>query len=141
MPWLTVSYHPGFAEDLTSWETEVERDGRLRQSVRICRYSPNEKRNEQHESRLSADQVAELERLVAATDFLAVSTAAKRVCIDDAEHIDIKVDGPPEQVISAPLLFWHHLQKRDKSLACPALADAMRLWQSIDRLSPHSLGD
>jgi hypothetical protein len=141
MPWLTVDFHPGFAEDLTSWGTEIERDGRLRQSVRICRYAPRESRTEQHEAVLSPDQIAELERLIAATDFTAVAAASKRVCIDDAEHIYIRVEGSPEWVISAPLLFWHLLQRRDKSLSCPALADAIRLWQAIDRVSPHRLGD
>lgn len=141
MAWLSVYYHPGFAEDLTSWETEIEQDGRLRQSVRICRFSPYEKRTERHEAHLSASEVMELERLIAATDFLAVAAAAKSVCVDDAEHIHIKVGGPTKRDINAPLLFWNYQQKRDESVACPALADAIRLWQAIDRLSPHKLND
>jgi hypothetical protein len=140
MSWLTVEYHPGFAEDLTSWRTEIDRDGSLSQQVRISRFSPREQRMEHHEATLSPERIDELKRLVAATDFAAVTAASRRFTIDDAEHISIRVEGAPEQVISAPLLFWQHLAKRDKALSCPALADAICLWQAIDRVSPHKLG-
>jgi hypothetical protein len=140
MPWLFVSRLPGFAEDLTSWDTEIERDGRLRQTVRICRFTPYQKRTERHETQLAPDQIAELERLIAATDFSAVAVASKRVCVDDVELMHIRVEGPPAPVISAPLPFLDYLQRRDKSLACPAVTDALRLWKAVDRLSPHRLG-
>jgi hypothetical protein len=141
MPWLRVDFYPGFAEDLTSWHTEIDRDGRLRQTVRICRFAPREKRTEQHAMSLTVEQLADLERLVAATDFAAVVAGSKRFTMDDAEHIHIEVEGAPGSRLSAPLLSWDHLQKRDRSLACPALADAVRLWQMIDRISPHRLGE
>ena len=140
MAWLTIEYHPGFAEDLTSWRTEIGRDGSLSQVVRVSRFSPREQGTEHFKATLSPERVDELERLVAATDFAAVTAASKRFIIDDAEHISISVEGAPEQVISAPLLSWQHLAKRDKALSCAALADAIRLWQAIDKVSPHQLG-
>lgn len=33
MSWLTIRYLPGFAPDLTSWTTTIERKGKLRQHV------------------------------------------------------------------------------------------------------------
>lgn len=139
MPWLTVHYHPGFAEDLTSWETEIHRDGSLMQTVHICRFMPHEERTEQHQSLLTAVEVAELERLVAATDFTAIVAAMEEFCVTDVESISIQVEGSQQQILHAPLLFWHLMQKLDKSYECPAVADAIRLWQAVDRCSPHRL--
>ena len=109
--------------------------------VRVNRFSPREERTDHHQATLPPERVDELARLVDATDFTAVTAASRRFAVLDAEHIDIRVEGSPERVISAPLLFWQHLAGRDEAPACPALADAIRLWQAIDQASPHKLGD
>jgi hypothetical protein len=141
MAWLTIEFHPGFAEDLTSWRTEIHRDGSLSQVVQVNRFSPREQRTTRHDVTLSPERVAELERLVDATDFAALTAASRGFTVDDAEHISIRIEGSPERVIGAPLLLWQYLASRDEAPACPALEDAIRLWQAIERASPHKLSD
>jgi hypothetical protein len=84
MPWITVNYHPGFAEDLTSWTTCIESDGSLSQTVRVSRFAPREERTDHFTSQLSPEQVSELRRFIAATDFNGVTAAARSFVIDDA---------------------------------------------------------
>ena len=140
MSWLAINFCPGFAPDQTSWHTEVERDGRLRQFVRIHRFEPYEQRNEHHEAVLTSAQICDLERLVGAIDFLAINAVSRSITVDDAERIQITVEGTPVKSISGPLLYWHQMQAHDQTLFCPALVHAIKLWDSIDRLSIHKLG-
>ena len=137
--WLTVDFHPGFSEDLTSWQTEIDRSGQLLQTVNIRRFSPYEERKEFHSCELTPQQMQELEELILAIDFASIREASKKFGIDDAALIHIVVDGSSEKTVSGALMWWDYAQKKDKTIFCSAVPDALRLWRAIDRLSPHKL--
>src|SRR2546423_1117852 len=128
MPWITVNYHPGFAEDLTSWKTCIEADGALSQTVHVCRFTPREERTERFSAQLLPEQVAELRCLIAATDFNAITEAARSFVIDDAEHCSVTVQqGDTISHFDASLEWWPVAQKRG-SVPQFDLSSALRLW-------------
>ena len=143
MPWITVQYFPGFAGDLTSWQTVIEEDGSLKQEVKVCRFAPLEERTEQWSARLSPDQVAEIRRLVAEVDFEGLAAAMGQIAFDDAEQCSVKVqDGEKVFRIDAPLFFWSLLQKNSQMPPFD-LTPVLRLWHALDAASPfgmHSSG-
>lgn len=136
MAWIEVTYLPGFQEDLTSWKTEIELDGHLSQIVDVARYSPVEKRTERYLSMLSAEQIAELGRLIEKVDFRAVDLASKNCGVDDLERISVCVrEGSKLDSFSAPLQWWEfNRQKEDNVL--PEISGAIVLWKAIDEISP-----
>jgi hypothetical protein len=139
MPWIAVNYHPGFAEDLTSWKTCIEADGSLSQTVQVCRFAPREERTEQFCAQLSSEQISELRRLVASTDFSAITEAARGFVIDDAEHCSVKVQqGDTISHFEASLKWWSFAQQQG-SVPQFDLSPALRLWHALDTVSPYGL--
>jgi hypothetical protein len=139
MPWITVNYHPGFAEDLTSWETCIESDGSLSQTVHVCRFAPREERTERFSARLSPEQISELRRLIAGTNFNAVNEAARSFVIDDAEHCSVRVrQGDTISFFDASLLWWSFAQQRGSAPQFD-LSPALRLWHTLDAISPYGI--
>jgi hypothetical protein len=139
IPWITVNYHPGFAEDLTSWKTCIEVDGSLSQTVHICRFAPREERTEGFSTRLSPEQISELGRLIAATDFNAITEAARSFVIDDAEHCSVTVQhGDTVSHFDASLQWWS-LAQQQGSVPRFDLSPALRLWHALDAISPYGL--
>jgi hypothetical protein len=139
MPWITVNYHPGFSEDLTSWKTCIESDGSLSQAVHVCRFAPREERTERFTAQLSPEQVSELRHLIASTDFAAITEAARSFVIDDAEHCSVTVQqGDAVSHFEASLQWWLLAQKQG-SVPHFDLSSALRLWHTLDAMSPYGL--
>ena len=141
MSWLNVRYHPGFAEDLTSWTTSIERNGKLVQRVEAW----PERRSIEHRSRLTNDQVAELEHLVVGVDFgeLAKSGSAGSVPDDmGSVGVSVKHDGPVLE-FDLPLMYWSWARANGRQTELPAfdIDPALRLWAAINRCSPLKLDD
>jgi|SRR5688572_17992787 len=140
MSWLEVRYLPGFAEDLTSWITTVERKGKLVQRVD----SWSERRTLEHRSRLSEDQVIELERLIGAVDFGEVANRERHGAVPDgmgSVAVSVKQDGGVLE-FDAPLLYWVWARiKGYQTLPEFDFDPALRLWEAVDRYSPHKLCD
>ena len=135
MPWIVLRYWPGFAEDLTSWHTEISYDGHLKQVVDVCRVMSDEKRIEVHERQLSARQLRRLTKLIAQADLVELSSLES--CIDDAEEFcwEIEKSGrlfKLHAALRAMLMF----QRLDKRVPDERVADALRLWNAIALLSP-----
>lgn len=138
MAWIRIEYHPGFAEDLTSWKTEIERDGRLSQNVRVSRFMPREQRSEFHQLQLSNEAIIELEQLIDATDFDKVAAIGQGFGVDDAEEICICVEQGERLVkVSGALFWWQWDLQKESSDQLQFVDAAVRLWNAIDRLSPH----
>jgi len=138
MAWIIYKYHPGFAHDLTSWQTVIEQDGRLTEVVSICLASEEYRsRSLALASNLTAPDTAELTTLIAATDFDAINSLSKRHCVDDAAHISITVcDDAGTRCFHGPLLFWKWIEERAGVTPSSELASALRLWEKIEQLSP-----
>lgn len=141
MPWLNVRYHPGFAEDLTSWITTIERTGKLVQRVD----SWPERRTLEHRSRLSADQVVQLERLVAAVDFGELANRERRGAVpEDVGSIAVSVKHAGTVLeFDVPLLYWVWARASGRETDLPKFDfdPALRLWAAVNRHSPHKLCD
>jgi hypothetical protein len=139
MPWVTVNYHPGFAEDLTSWTTCIESDGSLSQTVRVSRFAPREERTDHFTSQLSPEQVSELRRFIAATDFNGVTAAARSFVIDDAETCSVTVQqGDTVSHFEASLQWWPLAQQHGSAPRFD-LSAALRLWHALDAISPYGV--
>lgn len=139
MPWITVKYHPGFALDLTSWETCIESDGSLLQTVHVSSVAPREERTERFSTQLSPEQISELRRLIASTDFNAITEAARRFVIDDAELCSVTVQqGDTVSHFEASLQWWP-LAQQQGSVPQFDLSSALRLWHALDAVSPYGL--
>jgi hypothetical protein len=139
MPWIIVNYHPGFAMDLTSWKTCIEADGSLSETVHVCRFEPREECTERFSTQLLPEQISELRCLIAATDFNAITEAARSFVIDDAEHCSVTVEqGGTVSHFEASLQWWSFAQKQG-SVPQFDLSPALRLWHALDTISPHGL--
>jgi hypothetical protein len=149
MPWITAKFSPGFSHDHTTWRTVIERDGTLVQLVQICRVDPKEERLEEYGVIVSSEQIAELDRLIACTDFDRVALQARIYHVDDIELIEIKVeDAAGSRVFGAPLQTWNH-NKNFEAFAKstpkffknhPEYADItgpVLLWEFIESISPY----
>ena len=120
MPWIVLRYWPGFAEDLTSWHTEISCDGHLKQVVDVCRVMSDEKRIEVHERQLSARQLRRLTKLIAQADLVGLSSLES--CIDDAEE------------------FWWEIEKGGRIIKLRAALHAMIMFQSRNASATRSSG-
>ena len=141
MSWLHVRYHPGFSEDLTSWITTIERKGKLVQRVDFW----PERRTLEHRSRLSDDQVIELERLVVAVDFGELADRGRHGAVPDdmgSVAVSVKHDGTVLE-FDAPLLYWAWARANGLHTHLPTFDfdPALRLWAAVNRYSPHKLYD
>lgn len=132
-PWIIVSYYPGFAPDLTRWETRIGKDGYLFQTVHISRFSPSrEEHTGYYDAQLTSEQIAEVQQLIAATDFDAPAAAARVMSVDDAPHFGMTVHESGRTVgFDGPLL--------QSPYAVPQfeLSGAWNLWLALDALSPY----
>jgi hypothetical protein len=137
MPWLTVRYTPGFQEDLTTWELHVTEDGRVDQTVDVCRFSPSENFKESHSLCLSSEQLNELKVRLAATDFDEVNKEESLHVVDDSEEIHIKVQayGSAKECRSH-LDLW--LWRQSQGEAIPTSIEAvLALWQHVRLFSQY----
>ena len=141
MPWITVNYYPGFAEDLTSWTTCIEPDGSVSQTVRVSRFEPREERTDHFSAQLSPEQVSELCRFIAATDFNGLTEAARSFVIDDAETCSVTVQqGDTVSHFEGSLQSWRLRQQHGYGSAPQFdLSAALRLWHALDVISPYGL--
>jgi len=139
MSWLTVSYHPGFAADLTSWITTIERKGKLVQRVD----SWPEGRTIEHRVRLSDAHIIELEFLIAAVDFGELADRGKRgATVDDIGSVAVLVKhGGSVLDFDAPLPYWAWARAKGLKSNLPLFDfdPALRLWEAINSWSPHKL--
>lgn len=141
MSWLNVRYHPGFAQDLTSWITTIERNGKLVQRVD----SWPERRTLEHRLRLSNDQVVELERLVVAVDFGELADRGRHGAVPDdmgSVAVSVKHDGTVLE-FEAQLLYWAWARANGRHTDLPTFDfdPALRFWAAVNRYSPHKLDD
>jgi hypothetical protein len=139
VPWLIAEFRPGWSDDLTSWRTEIHRTGELSQKVHICRLTPREEGTLHHKCEITPQQIQELERLVAVIDYAAVAKALSKDVISDAAYIEIIVNASAATRIQGSILGWDLVPQENPLTFNRAMANALRLWQAIDRLSPHRL--
>ena len=140
MSWIIIRYHPGFAEDLTSWETRIAPDGALIQIVEVARFSPErERRTDRYSAQLSPEQLSELSSLIAAVDFAEINAVVDRIVCSDTDSCVVTVQqGEEIASFGAPLEWWPYLQKA--GIAPPFnIIPALRLWYTLDGLSPYGL--
>ena len=139
MSWLSVGYIPGFATDLTSWTTTIERKGKLRQQVDAW---PS-RTTVTLRATLREEELAELAQLVAAIDFAALADLPRRGAVmDDTSEVSVDVKEPGQtRGFRAPLLWWAWCQSRGNRQHLPDFdfVPALRLWRAVDRLAPHHL--
>lgn len=139
MSWLTIRYIPGFAYDLTSWTTTIERKGKLRQQVDAW---PS-RTTVTHRVTLREAEVVEIARLVEAVDFVTLADPHRlRAVIDDAAMISIDVkEGGQVRGFCAPLPLWDRelFHGNRKNLPNLDFEPALELWRALDRLSPRHL--
>ncbi len=134
--WIELEYHPGFSEDLTSWQTTIELDGTLNQTVSICRFSPIEKRKQQFCTQLSSLQLGELKGIVDETKFTEIAEESKKSVIDDAAIFSVTVTNLGEiSSFSAPVDWWSFQVQKGQG-SNEAIESALKLWEHVSQCSP-----
>jgi hypothetical protein len=133
-----ASYGPGFAEDLTSWDTVIRFDGKLEQTIRWYEYVHGKRGTEIRKAVVDDDGVLEVLAKIEAIDRLGIATLNKHHCMDDAEMI----------FISAPELGFHasislytfsFVAKRESmsGIVKSGLETFRVAWQAIESRSPY----
>ena len=86
---VCASYHPGFAEDLTAWDTFFFGDGAIKQKIRW--YPPVHGKDRQSELTANLDdaKVAQLNEVLASIDLASLARFKRWMCVDDAPFVHI----------------------------------------------------
>lgn len=135
---VIASFGPGFAEDLTSWDTEIRFDGKLVQTIRWWEYVYGKRGTEVREAVVGDDRVLEILGKIEAIDRLGIAMLNKHYCVDDAETIFISA---PELGFhaSTSLYTFSFMAKRESmsDIAKSGLETFRVAWQAIESHSPY----
>ena len=86
---VRLHYFPGFAEDLTTWDTSILDDYTLKQ--RICWYPPvhGTDRPSELTTQVSASQLASISSTLSAIDLASLAVFKNWLCVDDAPFVHL----------------------------------------------------
>lgn len=139
---IRYTYFPGFAYDLTNWDSTIDESGLIRQHVNPeCRKTKRKHRPDIRERQLDeAELYALLETL---NDFDTSACEAFKdlpVFLDDAEQIGLHSELFGFS-FSGHLLSTHYLMThRGRELGPAPLESLIKLWRHVDRLQPRPAG-
>lgn len=137
---IHASFFPGFATDLTSWETEITASGAVIQRIHWRRPDSSWRREEQIlKGEASGAAIADLESLIAALDIAGVEQMAKETCIDDAELITLLV--PSREFWGTASVYTFEFVDREhrfSDLARRGLSSFRAVWDWIESVSPYT---
>ncbi len=133
---VRANYHPGFAEDLTTWHTEFFTDGRIKQSIRWYPDVHGQGRPPVLTGKLGADDVTRVSDALSAIDLSRLAVFKNWTCVDDAPFVH--VFAPEFHVHVTVDQFGLDDQEIPKE-AIEGLTSFQQAWELIDSLSPYTL--
>ena len=136
---IVAGFFPGFAEDLTGWETSIDSSGAVTQ--RIDWYGPahNGKQPETLVDKIGTAAVQAIQRSISKIDRLGVARVNQHFCIDDAELVYIVARDIGFQSTMSPYTFaFFAVREQLPDRAADALAQFQAVWNEIDAISPYS---
>lgn len=133
-----VSYHPGFAEDLTTWDTFFFADGTVKQSIRWYPPVHGKDRKPELASRLDDVQLAQLDEALASIDLASLAIFKRCLCIDDAPFVHI---FSPRHNLHVTV---DQFGLDDDDLPEAAKSGRQQFqaaWELLDSFSPHTIAE
>lgn len=141
---VSISFHPGFTPDLTSWIFQISQDGVMRQAV--WWYKQGRDRPEEEFDSVHLDEVTmrEIKKLIDDAESLRLSPIEHLSYIDDAAMVSIRIPRSGEHADLPMLSLQHELRKGRRHLTDvekPRFAIVERIWLLADRHARYSLGE
>lgn len=136
---VMAGFHPGFAEDLTSWETQITGQGMLRQTIRWYEHLHGRRAPESRTAKISDDCALNIVALVQEIDRLGIAELNQHFCISDVEHVYIIVPDIGFHASIAPYTLEHFAACEpiaERALA--GLKTFRAAWDSIEAISPYT---
>lgn len=136
---VVAGFHPGFAEDLTSWETQITAEGSLRQTIRWYEYAHGRRAPESRTAKLNDDCVLNIVALIQEIDRLGIAKLNQHFCIDDVERVYIIAPDIGFHASIAPYTFQHFAAREPiAERAITGLKTFRAAWDSIEAISPYT---
>ncbi|QDU86795.1 hypothetical protein Pla175_01470 [Pirellulimonas nuda] len=136
---VSAHFHPGFADDLTSWETSVYLDGSVQQDINW--YTPHHRRKrELRTTTITDSQVDEIVNAIRGIDLNGL--AAIPFCVDDVEIVSITSPKLNIDVRTSPYTFEYFARtEKLPDGAINGILSFMHAWKTIDGLSPYTTSE
>lgn len=139
---LLAMFHPGFSSDLTHWETQIQKDGAIRQQIVWNNFDrPDLKKGvEKRSIKVSSKSLKSVVDAMEGVDIASARRLSKEATIDDAAMISINV--PKWDFFLCLPIFAFESYFRRGLLPADSIAGYKcfrDLWNAIDRVSPYSL--
>ena len=133
---VRVSYHPGFAEDLTTWDTFYFDDGAIKQIIHW--YPPVHGRDRQPELTANLDdaKLAQLNEVLASIDLASLAVFKRWMCVDDAPFVHIF--SPRHNLhVSVDQIGLDDADMPDTAKA--GVRQFQAAWKMLDSFSPYTI--
>lgn len=136
---VRAGFFPGWAKDLTGWETEILWDGYLFQTINWHEYSHGKKYPECHVAKLNDECVLEIFSLIQGIDRLGIANLNQLVRFDDLELVYIEV--PDIGFYASVSAYTFERLAAFEPIAERALAGLKTFrsaWDRIESVSPYT---
>jgi hypothetical protein len=139
---LSIAYHPGWCEDLTSWVIHLNDDGVLRQAIQWHSRKSDDLEEELQSIELSPESFGQFETLLSASDSEALHAVEHMMCVDDVAMISMR-SATRDIRVSLPFLYIEEDLKKGR-LTLNAIQQRgfdvfASLWHFADRHASYSL--
>ena len=135
-----ASFSPGFATDLTSWDTQILKSGKVVQEIDWWKPDgPKRRGTETRETQISSDSIDALRGVIDGLDVEGIDEITQQICVDDAELISLIVPSRKLQRAVSP--YTYEFIDREHGLTARArsgLKSFRAAWDLIDSVSPYS---
>ena len=136
---VVAGYFPGFAEDLTGWETSIDQYGTVTQAINWYGPAHDGKGPETRNSNVNATTVQSIVDSISQIDRLGIARLNQHFCIDDAELVYIVARQIGFQTTISPYTFAYFATREQlPDRAAKALAQFQQVWNEIEELSPYT---
>jgi hypothetical protein len=136
---VVAGFFPGFAEDLTGWETAIDSAGRITQNINWYPPAHDGKGPETRCSEISSTTVQAIVDSISLIDRLGIARLNEHFCIDDAELVYIVARDIGFQTTMSPYTFaFFAAREQLPDRAANALAQFQAVWNEIESVSPYN---
>jgi len=133
---VRAAFSPGFAEDLTGWETSFFADGRVQQSIRWYAPIHGKGQSKTQTTSISVSEIASANSVLRSIDISGLAILKQHIGIDDAPIVHL---FSPSLGIHVAIDQWDYSDDRIPIVAKSAVDTFQRAWTTLDSLSPYTL--
>lgn len=137
---IQARFFPGFATDLTSWETQITKTGKVIQKINWWRRGSSKGSEVEIRGGIaSVGDVQRLEALIQELDITGVKKMSEEACVDDAELISFLIPSLQFHETVSPYTFEYIDREHGLSDSARAgLSSFRKIWDHIESVSPYS---